>query len=168
MAKIDSDSKRIRQKFINFFVNKKLKKIFFYFFSCILFNYMPHEITKWFEIIPNMKIWQLVSFWGVLLGPGGQGGKIGSPPSPGIGHLMCSVGVFLPMKFKLLDFFTYYLNLPSKIFFPILFNCFEKIDLEWQKKEIFSIERKKSRRNTSNIILELNDNFSKMWTISEL
>ena len=129
---------------------------------------MPHEITKWFW---NNTQYENMTAGFLLRCPtwtGGQGGKIGSPPSPGIGHLMCSVGVFLPMKFKLLDFFTYYLNLPSKIFFPILFNCFEKIDLEWQKKEIFSIERKKSRRNTSNIILELNDNFSKMWTISEL
>ena len=45
--KLDSDSKRIRQKFYQFFINEKFKKIF-YFFTCILPNYVPHEITKEF------------------------------------------------------------------------------------------------------------------------
>ena len=45
--KLDSDSKRIRQKFYQFFINEKVKKIL-YFFICILPNYVPHEITKEF------------------------------------------------------------------------------------------------------------------------
>ena len=44
---IDSYSKWIRQKCYQFFINKKLKKIF-YIFTCILPNYVPHEITKEF------------------------------------------------------------------------------------------------------------------------
>ena len=44
---IDSDSKRIRQKFYKFFINEKFKKIF-HFFTCILPNHVPHEITKEF------------------------------------------------------------------------------------------------------------------------
>ena len=41
--KLDSDSKQIRQKFYQFFINVKLKKIS-YFFT----NYVPYEITKEF------------------------------------------------------------------------------------------------------------------------
>ena len=44
---LDSDSKRIRQKFYQFFINEKFKKIL-NFFICILPNYVPHEITKEF------------------------------------------------------------------------------------------------------------------------
>ena len=44
---IDSDSKRIRQKLDQFFINEKFKKII-YFLICILPNYVPHEITKEF------------------------------------------------------------------------------------------------------------------------
>ena len=42
-----SYSKWIRQKCYQFFINKKLKNMF-YFFTCILTNYVPHEITKEF------------------------------------------------------------------------------------------------------------------------
>ena len=42
---LDSDSKRIRQKFYQFFINEKFKKIF-YLFNCILPKYVPHEITE--------------------------------------------------------------------------------------------------------------------------
>ena len=45
--KVDSYSKWIRQKCYQYFINKKLKKPF-YFLSCILPNYVPHEITKEF------------------------------------------------------------------------------------------------------------------------
>ena len=44
---IDSYSKWIRQKIHQFFINKKLKKIF-HLFTCILPNYVPHKITKCF------------------------------------------------------------------------------------------------------------------------
>ena len=44
---VDSDSKRIRQKFFKLFINEKVKKIL-YFLICILPNYVPHEITKVF------------------------------------------------------------------------------------------------------------------------
>ena len=44
---LESDSKWIRQKFYQFFINKKFKKIL-YFLICILPNYAPHEITKEF------------------------------------------------------------------------------------------------------------------------
>ena len=44
---LDSNSKWIRQKFYQFFINEKFKKIF-YFFTCILPYYVPHEITKEF------------------------------------------------------------------------------------------------------------------------
>ena len=44
---LDSDSKRIRQKFYQFFNNEKFKKIL-YFFICILPDYVPHEIAKEF------------------------------------------------------------------------------------------------------------------------
>ena len=44
---VDSYSKWIRQKFYQFFINKKLKKSF-YFFTCILPNYVALEITKEF------------------------------------------------------------------------------------------------------------------------
>ena len=44
---VDSDLKRIRQKFYQFFINEKFKKIL-NFFTCILPNYVPHEITKEF------------------------------------------------------------------------------------------------------------------------
>ena len=43
--KLDSDSKQIRQKFYQFFINEKFKKTF-YFFTFILPSYVPHEITK--------------------------------------------------------------------------------------------------------------------------
>ena len=46
-SRVDSYSKWIRQKWYQFFINKKLKKIF-YFFTCILPNYVPHDITKEF------------------------------------------------------------------------------------------------------------------------
>ena len=42
---LDSDLKWIRQKFYQFFINEKFKKLL-YFFICILPNYVPHEITK--------------------------------------------------------------------------------------------------------------------------
>ena len=44
---LDSDSKRIRQKFYQFFINEKFKKIF-YLFICMLPNYMVHDIIKFF------------------------------------------------------------------------------------------------------------------------
>ena len=44
---LDSDLKWIRQKFYQFFINEKFKKIL-YFLSCILPNYVSHEITKEF------------------------------------------------------------------------------------------------------------------------
>ena len=44
---IDSYSKWIRQKCYQFFIKEKLKKTF-YFLTCILPNYVPHEITKEF------------------------------------------------------------------------------------------------------------------------
>ena len=47
IMKVDSDLKRIRQKFYQFFINEKFKKIL-NFFICILPNYVPHEITKIF------------------------------------------------------------------------------------------------------------------------
>ena len=42
---LDSYSKRIRQKCYQYFINKELKKTF-HFLTCILPNYVPHEITK--------------------------------------------------------------------------------------------------------------------------
>ena len=44
---LDSYSKWIRQKCYQFFIHKKLKKLF-YFLTCILPNYVTHEITKEF------------------------------------------------------------------------------------------------------------------------
>ena len=44
---VDSDSKRIRQKFYQFFINEKFKKIL-NFFICILSDYVSHKITKEF------------------------------------------------------------------------------------------------------------------------
>ena len=44
---VDSDSKRIRQKSYQFFINEKFKKIF-YSFTYILPNYVPLEFTKEF------------------------------------------------------------------------------------------------------------------------
>ena len=41
---IDSDLKCIRQKFYKFFIKKVKKNNLF--FTCILINYVPHEITK--------------------------------------------------------------------------------------------------------------------------
>ena len=46
-GKLDSDSKRIRQKFYQFFINVKFKKIF-NLFICMLPDYMAHDITKEF------------------------------------------------------------------------------------------------------------------------
>ena len=53
---LDSYSKRIRQKCCQFFIKEKLKKTF-YFLTCILPNYVPHEITKEF--------WKSSHFWNV-------------------------------------------------------------------------------------------------------
>ena len=44
---VDSYSKWIRKKFINFFINEKFKQLF-YFLTGILPNYVPHEIFKEF------------------------------------------------------------------------------------------------------------------------
>ena len=44
---LDSDSKRIRQKFYTFFINEMFKKML-HFLICILPSYVPHEITKEF------------------------------------------------------------------------------------------------------------------------
>ena len=60
--KLDSYSKWIRQKCYQFFINEKLKKTS-YFFTCILPNYVPHEISKEFWKIVILKIWQQVFFW---------------------------------------------------------------------------------------------------------
>ena len=46
-SNIDSYSKWIRQKCYQFFIDKKLKKTF-YFLTCISPNYVPHQITKEF------------------------------------------------------------------------------------------------------------------------
>ena len=54
-----SDLKWMRQKFYLFFINEKFKKIL-YFFTCILPNYVPHEITKEF--------WKNSHFWNVTAG----------------------------------------------------------------------------------------------------
>ena len=53
-----------RQKYIQIFIKKMFKKMV-YFFNCILPNYMAHDITKEFEKIGILKIWQLVSLLGV-------------------------------------------------------------------------------------------------------
>ena len=45
--KLDSYSKWIRQKCYQFFIKAKLKQIF-HFLTCILPNYLPHEIAKEF------------------------------------------------------------------------------------------------------------------------
>ena len=45
--KLDSDWKRMSQKCYQFFINEKLKKLS-HFFTSILPNYVPHEITKEF------------------------------------------------------------------------------------------------------------------------
>ena len=47
LVDIDSDSKRIRQKIYQFFINEKFNKIL-NFFTCILPNYVPNEIIKEF------------------------------------------------------------------------------------------------------------------------
>ena len=44
---VDSYSKWIRQKSYQYFINKKLKKQL-YFLTCILPNYVPHEMGKHF------------------------------------------------------------------------------------------------------------------------
>ena len=44
---LDSDLKRIRQKFYQFFINVKFKKIF-NLFICMLPDYMAHDIFKEF------------------------------------------------------------------------------------------------------------------------
>ena len=56
---INSDWKRIRQKCYQFFKNEKFKKIF-HLFTCILPNYVPHEITKEF--------WKMSHFWNMTAG----------------------------------------------------------------------------------------------------
>ena len=61
---IDSYSKRMSQKCYQFFINEKLKNwlIFspvFYPIMCLM------KSPKNFEKIAILKIWQLVSFWGV-------------------------------------------------------------------------------------------------------
>ena len=102
------------------------------------------------------------------------GGQIG--PSPALVSVICCVLRGVPMNSKLLEFFTYDLNLPVKnIFFPISFNSFEKTDRKWQKPKKNSIKKQKNifffhflQKNTSNIISKLSNNFSKdfFWGIT--
>ena len=63
---VDSYSKWVRQKCYQFFINKKLKKLF-YFLTCILPNYVTHEITKEFWKNSLIEICWLISFWGVKI-----------------------------------------------------------------------------------------------------
>ena len=57
---------------------------------------------------------------------------LGRPNAPPVSVIYCALrGV--PMNSKLLEFLTYHLNLLLKnIFFPIAFNCFEKIDCKYR------------------------------------
>ena len=61
---LESDSKWIRQKFYQFFINKKFKKIL-YFLSAFYLIMCLMKIT--FEKIDILKKWQLISFWGVKI-----------------------------------------------------------------------------------------------------
>ena len=51
---LDSYSKRMSQKCYQFFINEKLKRLI-YFFTCILPNYVPHEIIKEFWKISHFE-----------------------------------------------------------------------------------------------------------------
>ena len=62
---IDSDLKCIRQKFYKFFIKKVKKNNLF--FTCILINYVPHEITKEFWKGSHLKKRKLISFWSVKI-----------------------------------------------------------------------------------------------------
>ena len=65
-SEINSDWKRIRQKYYQFFINEKFKKNFiclpvFYLLMCLM------KPSKNFEKISIFEMWQLVSFWGVKI-----------------------------------------------------------------------------------------------------
>ena len=62
---IDSYSKWIRQKCYQFFIKEKLKKTF-YFLTCILPNYVPHEIRK--EFWKNIQFENMMSNQPIHLG----------------------------------------------------------------------------------------------------
>ena len=63
---LDSDSKRIRQKFYQFFINEKFKKISF--FLCAFYLIMClMKSPKNFEKIAILKMWELIFFWGVKI-----------------------------------------------------------------------------------------------------
>ena len=75
--------------------------------------------------------------------------------------VICCILRGVPMNSKLLEFFTYYLNLPLKnTFFQFLLTALRKLTANDKNQEIFSIEKWKK---TSNIISKLNDDFSENY-----